>query len=140
MPTIRSTPPFRAEHIGSLKCPVHLLEKRTDFGPEQIVHMQKIVGIGSVIDGKFRRRVAHCGNADRVKVVGDVNDEHRFLFYDGIFDQLKRMVKPYTFIKSGPSSQTCEGKLKRMKPLYGEAFDRLKNIASADVCIPFFLF
>ncbi|GBE87566.1 hypothetical protein SCP_1102430 [Sparassis crispa] len=78
--------------------------------------MQKIVGIGSVIDGKFRR----------------------FLFYDGIFDQLKRMVKPsnccqpYTFIKSGPSSQTCEGKLKRMKPLYGEAFDRLKNIASAD--------
>ena len=64
-------PPFRADHIGSLKRPDALLELRAKFDNgscsrdelkkvedesiKQIVAMQKSAGIKSVTDGEFRR-------------------------------------------------------------------------------------
>lgn len=64
-------PPFRAEHCGSLKRPLTLLEKRKDFDDKKcsredlrvvedatikdIIRMQKEVGIKSITDGEFRR-------------------------------------------------------------------------------------
>ena len=66
-------PPYRAEHLGSLKRPVSLLEKRDAFDKKQvsaeelkevedeaikaIVQMQREVGIKSITDGEFRRYV-----------------------------------------------------------------------------------
>lgn len=66
-------PPFRADHIGSLKRPIKLLEKRKAFDTKQctheelaevedqaisaIVQMQREVGIKSITDGEFRRCV-----------------------------------------------------------------------------------
>jgi methionine synthase II (cobalamin-independent) len=63
-------PPFRAEHIGSLKRPASLLEKRAAFNkgaasPQElakaedaaikdIVDLQRRVGIKAVTDGEFR--------------------------------------------------------------------------------------
>ena len=67
-------PPFRAEHIGSLKRPQSLLAKRADFDAKRctaeelkvvedqaiknIVNMQLAVGIRSITDGEFRRHVS----------------------------------------------------------------------------------
>lgn len=64
-------PPFRAEHIGSLKRPMELLEKRQaferkectaqelrvveDMAIQEIVNMQREAGIKSITDGEFRR-------------------------------------------------------------------------------------
>ena len=64
-------PPFRAEHLGSLKRPRTLLNKRDDFDKnactaeelskvedeaiKAIVQMQRDVGIKSITDGEFRR-------------------------------------------------------------------------------------
>jgi methionine synthase II (cobalamin-independent) len=64
-------PPFRAEHLGSLKRPLKLLEKRAAFDKQEvsaeelrqvedeaiaaIVEMQREVGIKSITDGEFRR-------------------------------------------------------------------------------------
>jgi len=64
-------PPFRAEHIGSLKRPDELLQARfaVDDGKltqaelqkvedkyiEQMVKMQREIGIKAVTDGEFRR-------------------------------------------------------------------------------------
>ena len=70
-PVRKLNPPFRADHIGSLKRPQTLLDKRAEFdagkcSPEElkvvedaavteIVKMQREVGIKSMTDGEFRR-------------------------------------------------------------------------------------
>lgn len=66
-----SSPPFRADHIGSLKRPEYLLQKRVAYDKKEctaeelrevedkaiseIVEMQRAVGIKSITDGEFRR-------------------------------------------------------------------------------------
>jgi 5-methyltetrahydropteroyltriglutamate--homocysteine methyltransferase len=74
-----STPPFRAEHVGSLLRPASLLQARTDAEGDQyrqisgplkfeqlkqledaaiadVVTLQESVGLQSITDGEFRRR------------------------------------------------------------------------------------
>ncbi len=69
--TTKPTPPFRAEHIGSLLRPAELLEKRKAFDTGQIsaealrevedryikdaVALQEEVGLQSITDGEYRR-------------------------------------------------------------------------------------
>lgn len=81
MPSQRSWPPFRAEHIGSFARPDILLHKRTEFDQQKcsreeliqcedaatagIIEVQKEVGLKTITDGEFRRYVAfesmQCG-------------------------------------------------------------------------------
>src|SRR5919202_1691445 len=74
-PLIRTTPPFRADHVGSLLRPPELLKAREDFaggrisseelrGVEdeairEVVRMQEEVGLRSATDGEFRRASWH---------------------------------------------------------------------------------
>ena len=71
----RDTPPFRADHVGSLLRPPQLLEAREDFregridAPElrgiedeairDVVRKQEEVGLRSATDGEFRRASWH---------------------------------------------------------------------------------
>jgi 5-methyltetrahydropteroyltriglutamate--homocysteine methyltransferase len=71
----RRKPPFRADHVGSLLRPKHLLDARSKFDSGQIsatelrrieddairhvVRRQEEVGLKSVTDGEFRRRSWH---------------------------------------------------------------------------------
>jgi 5-methyltetrahydropteroyltriglutamate--homocysteine methyltransferase len=74
--TTRTTPPFRADHVGSFLRPKELLEARERFfvrkeiGAEQlreaedraiadIVRFQRDVGLQSITDGEFRRTYFH---------------------------------------------------------------------------------
>jgi 5-methyltetrahydropteroyltriglutamate--homocysteine methyltransferase len=74
--TPRSTPPFRADHVGSLLRPGKLLRAREDFGAgrikaddlravedeaiREVVRMQEEdAGLGSATDGEFRRASWH---------------------------------------------------------------------------------
>ena len=66
-------PPYRAEHIGSLKRPSELLQKRAalergeiseedlrpvvDKAVKAVVEMQREIGIKAITDGEFRRFV-----------------------------------------------------------------------------------
>lgn len=66
-------PPFRADHIGSLKRPQYLLDKRDEYDDgkctreelkevedraiKEIVAMQQAVGILAITDGEFRRHM-----------------------------------------------------------------------------------
>src|SRR5689334_21802478 len=68
-------PPFRADHVGSLLRPKHLLESRGRFDRGEItaadlhliedeairhaVKRQEDVGLKSITDGEFRRRSWH---------------------------------------------------------------------------------
>ena len=71
----RTTPPFRADHVGSLLRPARLHQAREDFAAgrltaavlravedEEIVtaiRMQEEVGLQSATDGEFRRATWH---------------------------------------------------------------------------------
>ena len=73
-------PPFRAEHLGSLKRPQYLLEKRNDLDDKkctqeeltvvedkaiaEIVQMQREAGIKTITDGEFRRCVVRSIPSD----------------------------------------------------------------------------
>ena len=74
--TARTTPPFRADHVGSFLRPQYLLEAREQFfvkktlSAEQlravedkaiteIVKFQQDVGLQSITDGEFRRTYFH---------------------------------------------------------------------------------
>jgi 5-methyltetrahydropteroyltriglutamate--homocysteine methyltransferase len=69
---LRDTPPFRADHVGSLLRPAHLLEARQkhpagspelreveDEAIRDVVRMQRDVGLRSATDGEFRRTSWH---------------------------------------------------------------------------------
>jgi 5-methyltetrahydropteroyltriglutamate--homocysteine methyltransferase len=73
--TARTSPPFRADHVGSLLRPQRLLQARADHAEGRIeadeLHavedeairdvtaMQEDVGLQSVTDGEFRRASWH---------------------------------------------------------------------------------
>jgi 5-methyltetrahydropteroyltriglutamate--homocysteine methyltransferase len=75
MIAMRSTPPFRADHVGSLLRPPQLLAARDDFASGRIdaaqlravedeaisdvVAMQEEIGLQSATDGEFRRATWH---------------------------------------------------------------------------------
>ncbi len=82
----RTTPPFRADHVGSLLRPPELLKTREDFAAGRIsagelrevedgairdvVKMQEEAGLQSVTDGEFRRASWHM---DFIYQLGGVN-------------------------------------------------------------------
>jgi len=74
--TARTTPPFRADHVGSFLRPTYLLEARDQFFNQksitaeqlravedkaitEIVKFQQDVGLQSITDGEFRRTYFH---------------------------------------------------------------------------------
>ncbi len=73
--TSRSTPPFRADHVGSLLRPAKLLRARDEFAAgrikaddlravedeaiREVVRMQEEAGLQSATDGEFRRASWH---------------------------------------------------------------------------------
>ncbi len=74
-------PPFRAEHLGSLKRPQELLTRRAEFDASKcskeelekledeaiatIVQMQRDAGIKAITDGEFRR----CATSKSLKLI-----------------------------------------------------------------------
>jgi 5-methyltetrahydropteroyltriglutamate--homocysteine methyltransferase len=93
----RSTPPFRADHVGSLLRPPELLTARDDFqagriGAEElraaedeairaVVQMQRDVGLQSATDGEFRRASWHMDFIYQIggieKAPGDIKVQFR---------------------------------------------------------------
>ena len=90
-------PPFRADHVGSLLRPKHLLAAREDLAAGRIdadelraiedeairdvVKMQRDVGLQSATDGEFRRASWHMDFIYQLggieKVQGDINVKFR---------------------------------------------------------------
>src|SRR6476659_2919331 len=73
--TPRTTPPFRADHVGSFLRPKYLLDARErkargeisaaelrtveDRAISEVVKMQEDAGLSSITDGEFRRTYFH---------------------------------------------------------------------------------
>lgn len=90
--TARVTPPFRADHLGSLLPPQPLLEAREawhtgesadelrraeDEAITEVVAMQERVGLDTVTDGEFRRASWHRDFFHRLHGVSEVTDAER---------------------------------------------------------------
>ncbi|KAF8592041.1 UROD/MetE-like protein [Ramaria rubella] len=149
-------PPFRAEHIGSLKRPDELLQKRVELDQgkitlaelqvvedkyiSEIVKLQREIGIKAVTDGEFRRHMFYDGvfdNLDGMKFLTSV-PEHMFMTYVPDISAFKELDF------KNAASYVCEKKLKRTKPFYKDQFlglakfvppEEVKNI-KLTMCVP----
>ncbi|PCH41756.1 UROD/MetE-like protein [Wolfiporia cocos MD-104 SS10] len=142
--TPRLSPPFRADHIGSLKRPAVLLKRRDEFDEGRctreelasvedeairaIVDMQRSAGIKAITDGEFRRHMFYEGvfdNLDGMKYIPVVPLDW-FMDYVPDVDAFKKQN-----FKGAPS-YVCEGKLKRTKPFYVGQYEALKRLTAPE--------
>ncbi|MCW5771754.1 MAG: 5-methyltetrahydropteroyltriglutamate--homocysteine S-methyltransferase [Rhodospirillaceae bacterium] len=128
------TPPFRADHIGSLLRPKDLtqayrarsegkmteaeLAAARDEAVRKVVALQQDLGLKVVTDGEFRRASywSHWIDAIEGLSVG----ESLFKFHD-------ERGNEQTFI-----CPVCKGKLKKTSPISTEEFKFLKSVATAE--------
>ena len=130
--TQRTTPPFRADHVGSLLRPAELAEarlkaKRGEIGPEQLravqdkhireaVAKQESVGMQAVTDGEFRRDWWHIDFLSGFEGVtlssGDAYGDAKFKNTD-----------------EQPPFMSVRSKIRRSKPSMLEHFKFLKSVA-----------
>ncbi len=84
---LRTSPPFRADHVGSLLRPPALLRARQtltgdelraaeDAAIRDVVRKQRDAGLQSATDGEFRRASWHMDFIYRLGGVGQAADEH----------------------------------------------------------------
>jgi 5-methyltetrahydropteroyltriglutamate--homocysteine methyltransferase len=134
--THRTTPPFRADHVGSLLRPAQLLEARErrkrnaysadelkrveDLAIREAVKLQEELGLEAVTDGEFRRTFWHLDFLEKFANVTVVPPrlKARFHTHDGD-------------IEFAPPGIRVDGKLSRPTPIFVDDFKFLKSIARA---------
>ena len=104
-PLTRTTPPFRADHVGSLLRPAALKEARArrergeitaedltaaeNTAIEGVIARQAEVGLRSATDGEFRRAMWHFDFLERLDGVESFRSDHGIAFKGGIETQAK---------------------------------------------------
>ena len=130
---VRSQPPFRADHVGSLLRPPRLLQareraKRGEITPAQlrsvedaairdVVMMQQNVGLQGITDGEFRRSSWHMDFLYQVGGVTKVQDNLSVQFHNDKGN-----------IEFTPAALRVTGKLALQRCIFGEDFSFLKSI------------
>jgi 5-methyltetrahydropteroyltriglutamate--homocysteine methyltransferase len=128
----RESPPFRADHVGSLLRPPALLEARQahaagrlsdealraaeDEAIRDVVKMQEDVGLQSATDGEFRRASWHMDFIYQLggieKAPGNINVQ----FHNAGGD-----------IEFTPAAIHVGGRVRLEEPIFADAFDFLKD-------------
>jgi 5-methyltetrahydropteroyltriglutamate--homocysteine methyltransferase len=131
----RTSPPFRADHVGSLLRPPALKEAReahqagrisaaqlqeaADTAVREVVKLQEDVGLKGITDGEVRRSSWHM---DFLYQIGGVTKYQ---------DNLKvKFNNPQGGIEFTPSALRITGKLKLTQTIFGEAFSYLKSVTT----------
>lgn len=97
---MRKTPPFRADHVGSLLRPAAIRLARTANDPaalkqaedaaiERIIDRQAEIGLQSATDGEFRRAMWHFDFLERLDGVESFEAGHGIAFKGGIATKAK---------------------------------------------------
>ena len=132
--TDSSGPPFRADHVGSLLRPQHLLQARArhaageiddaqlraveDEAIADVVRMQADVGLRTATDGEFRRASWHMDFIYAIDGIGKVTDENIVVHFknaDGTID--------FT-----PAGLHVDGPLSIDEPIFGRDFAYLQSV------------
>ena len=135
---VRSKPPFRADHVGSLLRPQRLLEARDRFAAgtidaaelraveddaiREIVRRQEDVGLQSATDGEFRRASWHMD----------------FIYeLDGITREAGHIAVKFQNadgeIEFTPAALHVDGKLGVSETIFGDAFRFLRETVTRNV-------
>jgi 5-methyltetrahydropteroyltriglutamate--homocysteine methyltransferase len=141
---MRTTPPFRADHVGSLLRPASVLAARGDFAAGRItaqqlrtvedeaisdvVAMQQNVGLQTATDGEFRRASWHM---DFIYQIGGVSKAPGNLAV--------RFHNPGGDIEFTPAALHVGSKIHMAKTIFEEDFAYLKSLAgtsTAKLTIP----
>jgi 5-methyltetrahydropteroyltriglutamate--homocysteine methyltransferase len=128
----RSTPPFRADHVGSLLRPPRLLEardkrKRNEISADELrrveddaireaVKLQEDVGLEAVTDGEFRRTFWHIDFLERFANVTVIPPRIKARFHTHEGD-----------IEFAPPGLRIDGKLSRPAPIFVDHFKFVKG-------------
>ena len=135
---MRTTPPFRADHVGSLLRPPALLAARDGFAAGKItaaqlrqaedeaiaaaVAMQAAAGLHSATDGEFRRASWHM---DFIYQIGGVSKAPGQLAV--------KFHNPGGDIEWTPAALHVGSKLRMDKTIFGEDFAYLRSVVPAGV-------
>src|SRR5436309_10738843 len=127
----RTSPPFRADHVGSLLRPQRLHRAREDFTAgrmdaaalraiedEEItraVRMQEEVGLQSATDGEFRRATWHM---DFIYQIGGISKAPGHLAV--------KFVNPSGTIEWTPAALHVGSKVRMDQTIFGNAFTYLQ--------------
>jgi 5-methyltetrahydropteroyltriglutamate--homocysteine methyltransferase len=128
----RTTPPFRADHVGSLLRPPELLQAREDFkegridadelhGVEDeairdVVRKQEEVGLQSATDGEFRRASWHM---DFIYQLGGITTAQ---------DHIKVQFRnPEGTIEFSPAALHVEERVALREPIFADAFQFVES-------------
>jgi 5-methyltetrahydropteroyltriglutamate--homocysteine methyltransferase len=135
---VRTKPPFRADHVGSLLRPPKLLasreslaEGRIDAGElrriedeaiREIVRTQESVGLQSATDGEFRRASWHMDFIYQLDGITKEPGEIKIKFHNEQGD-----------IEFTPAALHVDGKLGVSKTIFGDAFSFLQSAVTKNV-------
>jgi 5-methyltetrahydropteroyltriglutamate--homocysteine methyltransferase len=134
--SIRDTPPYRADHVGSLLRPQRLLDARAahadgriddaelrgseDEAIREVVRMQEDVGLQSATDGEFRRSSWHMDFIYQLGGVRRVQDHLTVKFHSDEGD-----------IEFTPSAAQVAERITLREPIFADAFRFLKETVTA---------
>ncbi|MFL5904414.1 MAG: 5-methyltetrahydropteroyltriglutamate--homocysteine S-methyltransferase [Solirubrobacteraceae bacterium] len=132
---MRSEPPFRADHVGSLLRPERLLRARAEHAEGRlsdaelrtveddaildVIRMQEEVGLQSATDGEFRRASWHMDFIYSLEGVTRAED-----------DLVVHFRNPEGGIDFTPAALKVNGKLGIGETIFGDAFTFLKEHTS----------
>src|SRR5580693_9609260 len=132
---MRTTPPFRADHVGSLLRPASVLAARDDFAAGRItahqlravedaaiadvVAMQQNAGLQSATDGEFRRASWHM---DFIYQIGGVSKAPGNLAV--------RFRNAAGTIEFTPAALHIDSKIRLEKTIFAEDFTYLQSVAA----------
>jgi 5-methyltetrahydropteroyltriglutamate--homocysteine methyltransferase len=134
----RTTPPFRADHVGSLLRPQQLLQAREDRAAgridaeelrrveddaiAEIVRRQEEIGLQSVTDGEFRRESWHMDFIYQLDGITRESGHITVRFHNEQGD-----------IEFTPAALHVDGKVGLSRTIFGEAFEFLQGTVTRNV-------
>lgn len=133
--TARTTPPFRADHVGSLLRPAGLLDARDrnrrgelpddelrvaeDAAIRDVVALQERIGLQTATDGEFRRTSWHMDFIYQLQGVSRTDDQLEV--------KMRNAAGGTSFTSA---ALKVDGKLGVGDPIFGEAFTFLKSVVA----------
>src|SRR3954447_13011761 len=134
--SLRDSPPFRADHVGSLLRPPELLEAREahaagriddedlraaeDAAIRDVVAMQRDVGLRTATDGEFRRASWHMDFIYALDGITKAPGDLKVQFHNAEGD-----------IEFTPAAMRVDGKLGVSETIFGDAFKYLRETVAA---------
>src|SRR5436190_23112996 len=128
---LRDSPPFRADHVGSLLRPPELLAARERNDPNlreiedaairDVVALQREVGLRTATDGEFRRASWHMDFIYSLDGVTKAPGDLVVKFHNEQGD-----------IEFTPAAMHIDGKLGVSETIFGDAFTYLQSCVSGE--------